>query len=98
MLQRRLHIALGAFFAGRAVLDFGMHGRERAMKKPRDHLKAIARRWILSGYNQAFTTMSLVTDFAPRTSEASFVTSDFSASELASPVTWTTPSVVVILV
>jgi len=41
-----------------------------------------------------FTVMSLVTDLVPRTSWASLVTSDFSASELASPETWTTPSVV----
>ncbi len=34
---------------------------------------------------QLLTVMSLVTDFVPRTSRASFVTRDFSASELASP-------------
>ena len=50
------------------------------------------------GCAQFFTIMLFSTDFTPRTSWASFVTSDFSASELATPVMRTTPSVVVTLV
>src|SRR5687767_9843910 len=51
-----------------------------------------------TGGTQVFTTMSLVTDFAPRTSWASLVTRAFSAADAALPVTRTTPSVVVTLV
>ena len=47
---------------------------------------------------QLLTGMVLFTDFTPRTSCASFVTRDFSASEAASPVMLITPSTVVTFV
>src|SRR4051812_8142961 len=47
--------------------------------------------------DQLLTVMPLLTDFTPRTSWASLVTRDFSASEAASPLRTTLPSVVTIL-
>ena len=94
--------------AGRAAFDFGMHDVGGICAAEPDHSGGgkrcasarggVAPLWSVAVYSAFLTVMSFVTDLVPRTSWASLVTRDFSAAELASPVTRTTPSLVVTLV